>query len=121
MYQTKNKVFTIYRIFVFISILRRLAFNISKKWTCQLNPSLIGLLGEKTKVSWVLPFAFVIGAVAIVHSLEERQCKKNDLAVLNRGEHFHSPQNDENMVQFCGDFFNEKKKKEQSQFSAKRK
>ena len=39
------------------------------------------------------------------------QIQKYDLAVLNRGEHVHSPQNDENVVQFCGDFFKEKKKK----------
>ena len=47
--------------------------------------------------------------------------QKYDLAVLNRGEHFCSPQNDEKTIQFCGDFFNEKKKKDQSQFAAKRK
>ena len=37
--------------------------------------------------------------------------QKYDLAVLNRGEHFHSPQDDENAVHFCGDFFNEKRKR----------
>ena len=37
--------------------------------------------------------------------------QKYDLAVLNRGEHVHCPLNDEKLVHFWGDFFNEKKKK----------
>ena len=37
--------------------------------------------------------------------------QKYDLAVLNRVEHFLSPQPVEKLVQFCGEFSNEKKKK----------
>ena len=47
--------------------------------------------------------------------------QKYALAVLNRGEHFRSPQTVEKAVKFCGDFFKEKKKKDQIQFAAKRK
>ena len=143
MSQNKNKVFTIYRIFG-VSVVPwspKLKINGSllpnflgyfRFWEdlpstfpnceCVFSTALwLGILGKKTKASWVLSFSFVIEAVAIGPFPWRTPMQKYDLAVLNPVEHFYSPQNDENAVQFCGDFFNEKKKKDQSQFVAKRK
>ena len=53
----------------------------------------------------------MIGAVAIGQFPSRTPLQKYGLAVLNRGENVHSPQNDEKRLSFCGDFFNEKKKK----------
>ena len=69
---------------------------------------------------WVLPVCFADVARLSLADFLKNVNEKYDLALLNRVEHFSS-QNDEKRLWFCGDFFKEKKKKDQSQFAAKRK
>ena len=99
--QTENKMFTFYRIFGFISILRRFAYNNFKKWMCPFNRSLIGDFWGENKSHSSLVFLFCDRGSGHWPFPTRTSLQKYDLAVLNRGEHFLSPQNDENVVHFC--------------------
>ena len=118
--QTKIKVSTFAEFLCLFPLLGRFAFNNSKKWMCLLSFSLIGPFWQKTKKSWVLSFGFVIELWPLANLLNI-SLQKIPLGGLNRGEHVHSPLNDEKMVHFCGDFFSDLKKNLPSQFAAKRK
>ena len=119
--QTENKMFTFYRIFGFF-YLEKICLQHFQKVNVSFRPlSDWGFSGGKQNQLRGMSFAFVIGAVAIGRFRWNISLQKYDLAVLNRVEHFRSPQTVEKLVLFCIDFFNEKKKKDQSQFAAKRK
>ena len=119
--QTKNKVFTIYRIFGFISIFRRFAFNISIKWMCFLNRSLIGAFSPEDKLALSLVLRFCDWdcghwpiQLKYFYAKIRLDGRKWGWALLFSSKRWKTSL-------FLWRFFQREKEKNQSQFAAKRK